>query len=501
MPSSPPAPGSAPVDSGPHGGQHHLLHRGLGVGAIVFMVLAAAAPLAVIAGNLPVIIGVSGSIGAPMFFLATMVILLFFSVGFTLMSRYVRSAGAFYSYIQAGLGRIPGVGAATLALCSYTVMLVAAYIYVGVATSNVVSHYAGTETPWWFWTLVAMAIVAVLGYRDIELSSKVLGVILIVETLTVLTLDIAVIVQGGADGLSAAPFSPAVLGEGSPGLGLMFAFFGFFGFEATAVFRTEAKDPARTIPRATYIAVIAIGLFYAFSSWAVIMGQGVDSSVDAAATDPENMILNLARSYVSPVLFDVMQVLVFTSYLACSLSFHNVITRYLFTLGDSQVLPQSLGAVHGRHRAPSRASLVMSIGTVTFFAVAALSGREPITELFAWFSGAATLGIVALMAGTCLAVIVFFRRTSHDKRPWNTLVAPGLGLIGLATVLYLTITNLPMLVGSQVAALIVAGLIIATAIVGCVIAVRMRANRPDAYRALAGDVTPLGAAADPAQTV
>ena len=41
------------------------------------------------------------------------------------------------------------------------------------------------------------------------------------------------------------------------------------------------------------------------------------------------------------------------------------------------------------------------------------------------------VGIVVLMLLACLAVIVFFRRTRLDTRPWHTLIAPALGLVGL----------------------------------------------------------------------
>ena len=49
---------------------------------------------------------------------------------------------------------------------------------------------------------------------------------------------------------------------------------GFIGFEATAIFRDEAHDPHRTIPRATYVALIIIGVFYTLSCWAHRVGVG-----------------------------------------------------------------------------------------------------------------------------------------------------------------------------------------------------------------------------------
>lgn len=49
------------------------------------------------------------------------------------MSRHVKNAGAFYSYVQAGLGKIPGAGTASLALASYVILLIALYALLGVA--------------------------------------------------------------------------------------------------------------------------------------------------------------------------------------------------------------------------------------------------------------------------------------------------------------------------------------------------------------------------------
>ncbi|WP_458867787.1 hypothetical protein, partial [Enterococcus faecium] len=70
------------------------------------------------------------------------------------------------------------------------------------------------------------------------------------------------------------------------------------------------------------------------------MGTGVDNAVEVASTDPDNMVLGLAKTFVAPVFFDIMQILVATSIFACALSFHNVVTRYQFTLANFRVLPR-----------------------------------------------------------------------------------------------------------------------------------------------------------------
>lgn len=86
------------------------LHRGLGVSGIVLMVVAAAAPVTVVVANFPIILAVSGSVGAPLMILVASVILLLFSVGYAWMTPHVPDAGAFYSYIDRGLAGGSGSG-------------------------------------------------------------------------------------------------------------------------------------------------------------------------------------------------------------------------------------------------------------------------------------------------------------------------------------------------------------------------------------------------------
>ena len=182
----------------------------LGAGSIVFMVVAAAAPLTVVAGSVPIGIFAGNGPGYPAMYVVASIVLLFFAVGFTTMTKHVPNAGAFYAYIGTGLGRGPGLGGALLALLSYTAVQGAVYGYLGYVLGRLVSSYGGPSLPWWLWTALAVAIVGLLGYRRIELSSKVLSVLLIAEVGIVLLLDVFVVGKGGGpEGLSTAMFQPS----------------------------------------------------------------------------------------------------------------------------------------------------------------------------------------------------------------------------------------------------------------------------------------------------
>ncbi|MET9326630.1 APC family permease [Tsukamurella sp. NPDC003166] len=458
------------------------LERTLGVPQIVFMVVAVAAPLTVFAGLIPLMLGTGNGIGTPVDFLIVGAVLLLFTVGYSAMTPEVSSAGAFYSYVQRGLGTTAGLGAAALALVTYSVLMIAVSAYLGAAAATVVENVSGVAIPWWVPTAAGLTLIGVLGYRNVEVSARVLGVLLVAEIGIVVVVDAAIVLRGGAAGLSAQPLSWSAFTSGAVGTGIMFAVFGFVGFEATAVFRSEAEDPDRTIPRATYIAVLVIAVVYAVSSWAMIIGLGVDRASGLAAADPEGLAPGLATRYVSHVAHDVVQVLLVTSFFACILTAHNVVSRYLFALGRQEAVPRRLGSAHPVHRSPHAASVLTSLVIGALVALTVVAGLHPVTEVYAWFGGAGTLGLVALLTLTSAAVVVHFRR-QRTASAWRGTVAPALSLVALAAILVLVVRNFELLVGSRALANVFLGVLAAAFVTGLLRAVALRRRRPDAYAA------------------
>jgi len=445
---------------------HHRLAGKLGPTAIVFMVVAAAAPLTVVAGTFPIGIAAGNGAAFPASYIVCTAVLLLFAVGFTAMARHIRGAGAFYTYIAHGFGRHVGLGAAFLALLSYTAVQGGVYGYVGASMNELVTSHGGPAVPWYLYALVMMAVVGTLGYRHIELSGKVLGVLLICEVGIVMVINIAVIGKGGDSGLSSAVLHPGNFFSGAPGIALIFALAGYIGFEATAVFRDEARDPARTIPRATYVALLLIGGFYALSSWVLVSAWGDEGAVTAATNNPANMLTDTATRYVGTVAGDLVQIFLITSLFAALLSFHNVLARYIFSLGNTRALPERCGRSHLRHDSPHIASAVQTVSALVLVVASVLCQLDPVTQVFTWFVGAASVGIVVLMTLTSAAVIVYFRRTRFDTRPWNTMIAPGLGFVGLAILSVMTAINLPLLVGGSGTLAAIIGVLLAGAFLG-----------------------------------
>ncbi|MFD0920472.1 APC family permease [Saccharopolyspora rosea] len=463
------------------------LRGSLGVPGVVFLVVAAAAPLTAIGGAGPVALALGNGPGLPGAYLFATAVLLLFSVGLTTMSRHVTNPGAFYAYVAQGIGRPPGLAAAFLALLAYTAIQASMYGMVGSVVAEAVAGLGGPHLPWWVVAAGCLALVAVLGYRQVDLSAKVLGLLLVCEIGIVAVLDAGVLGSGGAHGVSAVSFTPGAFFSGNPGIGVMFAFASFIGFEATAVYGEETRDPGRTVPLSTYVSVLLIGGFYALSSWALVLAWGPDRVRSAANAAPQELIFDTAGRYLGPLAADSMRVLLVTSLFAAILAFHNAIARYLFALGREGGMPSRLGRTHPRRGSPHLGSLVQTASAVLVVGAFAAVGSDPVLELFSWMSGVGTVGIVLVQALTCLAVLVFFRRRRAGSGLWHAVVAPGAGLVGLLLALGLVIANFTTLIGGSVRLAASFGVLVA--LVGCAgvaLALHWRRRDPRRYRRLGG---------------
>lgn len=468
-------PAPAPTDR-PAAAQRRLTGK-LGVASIVFMVVAAAAPLGVIGGVVPLGIAQGNGTGFPATFIAATVILLLFSVGFTAMTPYVDEAGAFFSYVRRALGQPLGIGVAFVAVVTYLAIEAAVYGLLGPAGAAIVELFGGPALPWWLFAAAAFLVTTYLGYRNIELSSRVLAVLLTAEIAIVAVLDLVIVVRGGDDGLSTGIVSPQAITSGSLGIGLLFAIISYVGFEATAIFRDEARDPERTIPRATYLSLILIGVFYAVTSWALISGWGDQEAVRRATDSGGTFLGDTAQRYIGTVGNDVITVLYFTSLFACILSFHNVVSRYLFALSQRDVLPARLSLPHAKHGSPHQASLWISAVVFLSVLLAVVFNLDPAAQFYTWFAGATTVGITALLIATSVAVLVFFGRDRRLYSRWRVRIAPALGLVGLAGALTLILANLKLLVGgSSVLAWVIVGILTMAFVAGTLIGSRASAR-------------------------
>lgn len=477
---------STTTEPAQHAGSSSRLSGRLGPMSIVFMVVAAAAPLTIFIST-PINMLNGNQAGTAFSYIVGPLIMLVFGAGFAAMSIHVQKAGAFYSYITAAMGRPVGVGSGFLAMLGYAMFQSFVYMLLGFSMEGLLVSFIGTGLlPWWGWTIVAMVGVALLGYMNIDMSAKVLAVALVLEVIVVLVIDFAILIQGGGpEGIQIAPFfSPETIAMGSLPLGILFGISVGLGFEATAIFRDEARDPAKTIPRAIYISIIAAALFYGFAIWAWMQAFGVNGVMDAVAGDPVNIMYTTAAEWVGPIFMQVMSVLAVTSMFACVLSYHNIMTRYLHSLGHS-VLPQRLTWVHKRHNSPYVASVVASVIALVLLVLVLVSGVDPFV-VFGWQIAVGTLSPLVLFTLTSVAIFVFFRKNRNlPVSRWSSTIAPILSFFLLGSIALIALLNFSVLSAADPAINVALQLTpVVVFAIGIVVAVIARKVSPERYAGL-----------------
>ena len=497
---------------------HHLKPGAVGLMGVLFIAVANAAPITAMTGNTPIAIGYGNGIGAPAGFLVATVVLTLFTIGFIEMARYITTAGAFYGFITHGLGQVWGMAAGALATMAYVVFegsLIGIFAYF---SNTALDTWFGWDVNWLLLAVLGIAVIAVFGYYDISIAAALLGVTLIAEIILLGSLAFSVLFSGGGpDGLVPEAVNPLnafkslevgggdigavvdgkAVAAGSAAIGLFFAFWSWVGFETTAVYGEESRDPKRIVPRATLIAVIGLGVFYTFVSWMMIAGNGKATSIEKANTDGIALWIDLAEAKLGgSFIGDIYLFLIVMGSFACGLAFHTAASRYLYAIGrELPATRNTLGATHGTHGTPHISSIVQSVITLVLtvaFYFLTTGGDDVLKGAYLYQYGLlailGTMAILIVQAITSLAVIWYF----HVKKaaPGNlvaTGVIPALGGIGMLYVVWLLLDNLDFAGGAASAApffTAIPYIVAATFVLGLLSVMWLKSRNKEVYDAI-----------------
>lgn len=476
---------AGPTVNGQAGGRRSRpeLKGNLGVWHLFFSVMAWNAPLVIVFAAIPIVVGLGNGIGAPGAFLIAGAIIGTFAVGFTRMVNVFPRPGAFYAYITAGLGKELGLGSGLVTMVGYFTGYAGAYAFLGVGLNQFVQQSLnGPEIPWYVWGAMAWTIVSILGYLDFSLSAKVLTFFLASELVIIVIFNVAVFLQGGNEGISVEPLLPTNWFNGSFAMALLFAAGMFGGFEITALFRGESRNPERTVPRAAFMVIGTATLLYALTAFTFVNAFGLDSVVTAAAEDPAGSVFHTFAVFGGKLVADVATVMVVTSTFAVLLAGHNIVARYVFNLSADRILPVSLSQVHKKHGSPHLASIATSIAALLATIPVAISDVDPMAY-YAAMLGITSLVLITVIFLTNIAIPLYMWRHARESFSlYSTLVCPILAGIGLTAAVYLSITNFPLLLGSDSSlAVLLGALLVSIFILGIVLASVYRRTRPHIY--------------------
>ncbi|WEK47864.1 MAG: APC family permease [Candidatus Andeanibacterium colombiense] len=448
---------------------------------ITFFVVAAAAPLGYAVGSVPLALG-RGGIGTAGMFLLVGLFLALFAVGYVAMSRHIANAGALFSYVAAGLGRPLGLGTAFVAVLAYALAATGSIGAFAVFGMQAMHSLTGVASPWYVWGLGGTAAMGCLGLLNVDLNVKLLGFVMTIEVAVLLILSAGIVAGGGAQGLSLDALRPTAIAGGQTGVILMLTFAAFSGFEATALFREEARDPERTVRHAAFLSIAVIALIQSFVTWAIVQAFG-SRTAEIANAQPTELFFIAARTFVGEWLADAMIVLVVTSWFASILAFHNATARYLHVLGRDGAIPQ----IFARRSAKTGAPWIGSIAHTGFSLVAIVCciawGLEPYLDFFVVGSVPVSVSIPAMECLTAVAILAFFLRDRRGHSIWVVLAAPLLSALSLGAVLYFVLDNIPFYTAREGAVnWIMPSLNLVVLAAGVARALHLRRTRPALYR-------------------
>ncbi|MEH1821546.1 MAG: APC family permease [Nostoc sp.] len=344
---------------------HGLKKECLSYGEVFAQSVAVIAPTTTPAANLGLIFASSGN-GTWLSFLLGMIGLLFVAVNINQFARRSASPGSLYSYIVKGLGSTAGVMSAW--------GLILGYLFTGMSTlsgfaifgESLLGHI-GIHTH----TLTLFALGTILawyvGYKDIQLSAKMMLVLEGISIVSILLLGMIVWAHKGF----AIDLSQLTLKGATPGgisLGIVLVVFGFSGFESSTSLGDEAKKPLKNIPKSLIQSTMWSGVFFMFMAYVEVLGFS-GSSVDLGKTEePLTFLANQAGVGLLGTLISIGALL---SFFACTLACINPAARIVFMMARDGLFHNSLGKAHDSNLTPHTAIALCSL--ITFIVPSALN--------------------------------------------------------------------------------------------------------------------------------
>jgi APA family basic amino acid/polyamine antiporter len=321
------------------------------------------------------------------------------------LAKTMPDAGGPYDYVARSLGAPP----AFLVMWSYWISTWVTNSAISIAAVS----YLSTLAPGFFAVpgiapLMAIAFVALFTAIACTGAHVSGGVQILTSVLKIMPLIaamvIALIVLGQGD--QPAQFAPTPVTPNGIAAAAALTLWAMLGFECAAVPAARVKDPAHTIPRATLIGTLTVGLIYLAASSSVFLLL----PADVAAKSPAPFA-DLVGAFWGPT---ASLLVVFFAAISCLGALNGWVLlqgEVPLSLARRGVFPQWFGKVNSRGM-PVRAQVLSS--TLSMLLVAANYTRG-LTELFAFMALLATVATLVLYLFATIAALRMMARGQMNR--------------------------------------------------------------------------------------
>ena len=394
-----------------------LRANAIGLPGVLFQSITTMAPASAVAFSLGAAIPFAGG-ALPLAVLIALIVCSLIALNIGSLARHLPSAGGYFTYVSRGLGSPVGWLTGWLFSLTYLLIVPLQLLVLGPVMDSAVNQYFHLSfgaAGWAVWAMVFAVIVFGLTYFGIKISADTSVVLGAIEISIFVLLSIWLIVTAG-NGNTAATFNPASSLE--PGLngwqgilhGMIFAFLAFAGFESSAPLAEEAHNPRRTVPRAILLAVVSIGVFYVFCSYAGVVGWGFNN-IAKYPLDPNPWGTMANRVWGAFSFIAIFAIL--NSALANANAGVNAASRVLYAMGRTNTLPAPLMHINARFRTPDLAIIFTMIVGVVFTLWPGIVYGPAIA--FGLLGTIITIFILLVYMAVCLSVPFFYRRERRGE--------------------------------------------------------------------------------------
>jgi len=353
--------------------------------------------------------------------------------------RYSGS-GTVYEFVAHSLGKRPAVfTAGAYHFAALTLGGPGIGIIVGIQAHVFFDSHLGLDLPWWVWGIFFSAVIMVVNIVGVQVSVRTQLTIIGLSLIPFIILIVAILADGGPNGLSLDSFNPAnVVAPGSVYKGLLFGILMFVGFELAAALGEETAEPRRSIPIAVLSTILIVAVFYLITQYVGVIGSGGPNNI------PFDFSV-LGEEYVGRWLSVLIELAVLLDIIAVGIGFQAAVSRGLFTLARDGLLPKPL-ATTNRRNVPQNAQITIFVVTTIVILIAlakygtgallAPDGSVIFPEEAFWaFLIASTVGafiICIIYAILCVAALRMFLTTRQVAGIVAGLIGLVIAVLGVA---------------------------------------------------------------------